>query len=556
MPGLEEHRQHLAPQRCGRHRAVQLHLAASGPGLGVAIAGGEGLAVDLVQVGHFVGREQRPRPVGLDPLHEQVGNPHRRVHVVGAAALVAGVAAQLEEVLDVVVPRLEVGAGRAAALAAAVDRHRHVVGDLEERHHALALDARAGDARAGAADVRPVVAEPARPLRQLGVVAERLEDVAEVVLDGRQVARRQLRPRRAGVEQRRRRRHVAQRRHQVVEGERLSGRVVLVDGQAHGDAHPEGLGQLHRPAAVARQVAIGQGLHAEILEQRVPFGPERRRQRRVVEGGQAAVVEAAADAASQATGERLPVARVAIAVAGRAPGHFAEQRVELEPRRRDAVGRIALDEGRRGEHQRPLDLGRGDAVEDRAQRLADERVDRDVGGEIADPCGDRGAEPRRVERHRRAVARADGQAAEAGPLEGGGPLRIALPLAVGTVEDVGLGDLVEALADERLLDQVLDVLDGRRRFAEARLRVGDDAVDDAVDDDGGPTRLDGRPDGPDRLDDGRVDPAAVEGSGLPGAFDDAQNGHGRTPGRTWISQRMGSPRRRSTTSCGRLRSRS
>ena len=161
----------------GLDRLVERHLAARGLGFVFLVALLERAAVEAVQIGHFVGREQRPRAVRDHALHEQVGNPVRRVHVVRAAALVAGVAAQIEEVLDVVVPRLEIRAGRAAPLPAPVDRHGDVVGDLQERHDALALDLRALDARAGAADVRPVVAEPARPLRQLRVVGERLEDV-------------------------------------------------------------------------------------------------------------------------------------------------------------------------------------------------------------------------------------------------------------------------------------------------------------------------------------------------------------------------------------------
>ena len=139
--------------------------------------------------------------------------------------------------------------------------------------------------------------------------------------------------------------------------------------------------------------------------------------------------------------------------------------------------------------------------------------------------GDRGHEPRRVERHRGAVAGADGEAAEAGALDRRRALRVALALPIGAVEDVGLGDFVEALAHERLLDQVLDVLDGRRRFAEAGIGLGDDAVDDGMD----ARRLDGRTRGADRLRHRAVDPAAVEGDDVAGAFDDAQNGHGRSP---------------------------
>ena len=70
------------------------------------------------------------------------------------------------------------------------------------------------------------------------------------------------------------------------------------------------------------------------------------------------------------------------------------------------------------------------------------------------------------------------------------------------------------------------MLDGRRRLAEARLGVGDDAVDDGVD----AGRLDGRAHGADRLRHRAVDSAAVEGHDVAGAFDDAQNGHGRSPG--------------------------
>ena len=61
----------------------------------------EVITVLVVQVGHVGGTEQGPISVVHDPLHEQVGQPVRGVHVVGAAAVVAGVLAQLEELLDV-----------------------------------------------------------------------------------------------------------------------------------------------------------------------------------------------------------------------------------------------------------------------------------------------------------------------------------------------------------------------------------------------------------------------------------------------------------------------
>src|SRR5205823_2985916 len=93
----------------------------------------ERLADLVVQVGNVRRREERPLAAFHHALHEEVGNPARGVHVVRAAAVVAGVLAQLEELLDVEVPGLEVTADGALPLAALVYRNRSIVDDLEER---------------------------------------------------------------------------------------------------------------------------------------------------------------------------------------------------------------------------------------------------------------------------------------------------------------------------------------------------------------------------------------------------------------------------------------
>jgi len=80
---------------------------------------------------------------------------------VGAAAVVTRVAAELEELEDVVVPGLEVGAAGALALAALVDGDELVVVELEEGDDALGLAVGAGDVRAGGP--RTEVQEPPRP---------------------------------------------------------------------------------------------------------------------------------------------------------------------------------------------------------------------------------------------------------------------------------------------------------------------------------------------------------------------------------------------------------
>ena len=142
---------------------------------------------------------------GLHALHEQVGNPVRRVHVVRAAAVVAGVLAQLEELEDVVVPGLEVGAAGALALAALVDGDELVVVELQERDDALGLAVGAADVGAGAADGGPRAAEAAGPLGEEGVFGDAAEhDALDGVVDVVEVAGAELGVERAGVEEGRR----------------------------------------------------------------------------------------------------------------------------------------------------------------------------------------------------------------------------------------------------------------------------------------------------------------------------------------------------------------
>ena len=132
-------------------------------------ARGERLAVEIVQIRRLVGREESPVAVGLDPLHEQVRHPsqsgcrgcggdRRRCSCAGRG------------ILRCPGPGLQIGADRALALATLVDGDRGVVGDLQERHHALALAVGALDVGTKAAHAGPVVTEPAGIFRQQRIV--------------------------------------------------------------------------------------------------------------------------------------------------------------------------------------------------------------------------------------------------------------------------------------------------------------------------------------------------------------------------------------------------
>jgi hypothetical protein len=148
MAGFEQHGQHFAPQVRRADLLEHMDFASRGLCLIESVAFGERLAVEVVQIWRFIRRKQRPFAVSLDTLHEQVRHPVRGVHVVGAAAIVAGVLAKVEKFLDVDMPCLEIGADRALAFAALVDGNRGIVGHFQERHHALALAIGALDMRA------------------------------------------------------------------------------------------------------------------------------------------------------------------------------------------------------------------------------------------------------------------------------------------------------------------------------------------------------------------------------------------------------------------------
>ena len=291
--------------------------------------------------------EQGPLAVFHHPLHEQVRHPVGRVHVVGAAAVVAGVLAQLQELLDVQMPGLEVGAHRALALAALIDRHRRVVHHFQERHDALGLAVGALDVGAERPHRGPVVAQPAGELGQQRVFLDGVVDAVQVVGDRGQVAARQLGAVGAGVEQGRGRAHEVEARQHVVELDGAGLAVALVERQAHRHAHEEGLGQLDAPAADVDEVAVVERLQAEVAELEVAVRVQRLRQRAQVEGAQARVEQAGGDALLDEPREVLGVARVHLGMGELLAQHLHLDAVQQQAGGDVAVGRVLLDQGAR-----------------------------------------------------------------------------------------------------------------------------------------------------------------------------------------------------------------
>ena len=174
MAGFKQHREHLAPQIGGFDGARGLDLAARRLGF-VSHIGGFKIQPKLVmQIGHVRRRKQGPAAFFHHPAHEQIGNPVGGVHVVGTAAVIAGVFAQLQKLLDVEMPCFQVSAHRTLALAALVNRHRRVIHHLEEGNNALRLTIGTLDARTQSAHTGPVVAQSAGELGQQSVFLDGL----------------------------------------------------------------------------------------------------------------------------------------------------------------------------------------------------------------------------------------------------------------------------------------------------------------------------------------------------------------------------------------------
>ncbi len=456
MPGLEQHRQHLAPQVARGHPLVQLELAAIGLGLVGGVGGLEVGAEPVVQVGACRRREQRPLATFHHPLHEQVGDPVGGVHVMRAPPVVAGVLAQLEELLDVEVPAFQVGAHRALALATLVDRHGRVVDDLQKRHHTLTLAVGALDVRAQRAHRRPVVAQAAGIFGQQRVLFQRLVNAVEVIGHGGQVATRQLGAQGAGVEQGGRARHEIEARQHVVELDRPRFAVDLLQRQTHCHAHEERLWQLDALLADVQEVAVVQRLQTQVVELQVALGLERRTQPRQIELLERRIHQLGRDATRDELWKVLGVAVSHGGLRHLSPDHLLADGVQQQPRSGMRVRRLLLEQRARGQDRCLVDLVDRHAVIQVAPRLGEDRLCPHIGAKARARRLDQRLQRRHVEWHPLTVV-GDVQCrlARRGLLH----LLGALLRTTLAIEHVGTRHLVVAAAHQAELDLVLHVFD-------------------------------------------------------------------------------------------------
>ncbi len=461
VAGFEQHGEHLAPQVLGGDGLEQLDLAVAGHGFVVLVALFEGAAGQVVQVRYFGRAEQGPLAVVEHALHEQVRNPVGGVHVVGTATVVTGVLAQLDELFDVHVPGFQVGTDSALALATLVDRHGGVVDHFQEGHDALALAVGAFDVGAQCAHRGPVVAQAAGEFRQHGVVVDGVVDARQVIRHGGQVAGRQLRTQGAGIEQGRGRRHVVEAGEQVVELDGAFFLLLLFDGQAHGHAHEEHLRQFEADTVLVDEVAVEQGLQAQVGELLVALVVQCGAQLGQVVALELGVEQFEFHALVHVGRQGLGV-EVGHFVVGGALGNAEEAQgfgtdvVHQQARGDVGVVRLALDQGTGSHHQGGVDVLLGDAVIQVLQGLAFDQRAIDFGKAFAGLADD-GLQATHVEGDQAAVGGGHADArVRLGDIGDALLARLGAGLAV---DHVVAGNLLFAGTHQGQFDLVLDLFD-------------------------------------------------------------------------------------------------
>ncbi len=389
-----------------------------------------------------------------------------------AAAVVAGVLAQFEEFLDVQVPGLQVGADGALALAALVHGHGRVVDHLEEGHHALRLAVRALDARTQGAHARPVVAQAAGELGQQGVFLDGLIDAVQIVGHRGQVAGRQLRAQRAAVEQRGRAAHEVEGRQQLVELDGARIAVLFLQRQAHGHAHEEGLGQLDARLAHVQEVAVVQGLQAQVVELLVALGLDGGSQAGQVVVQQLGVEQLVVHALADEAGEVLCVGRLDVGRLHVAAHDLAHDRVQQQAGGDVGVVGVFFDQRASGQDGGLEDFFDRHAVVQVAQRLGDDGGGLDIGVEVAAGRLDQRQQAGLVQRHALAVVGHMQHGRRCGGSSGsglGGLLLLGTFLvAAVAVQHVGACHVVVAAAHQAQFDLVLHIFNMEGAAARTR----------------------------------------------------------------------------------------
>ena len=172
----------------------------------------------LEQTRALIWTHERPVCVRLDSLHEQVRDPERIKEVPRTILLRAIVLAQLQELVNVRVPRLQVnGEGSLSLAASLVDIAGRVIVDFEHGHESVRVAVRTCDIRVLSSDAVHSEANATRVLANQGRLLQCVVDALDGILShGQQEAGAHLGLSSARVEQRGRRVREPLLTHQII----------------------------------------------------------------------------------------------------------------------------------------------------------------------------------------------------------------------------------------------------------------------------------------------------------------------------------------------------
>ena len=244
-----------------------------------------------------------------------------------------------------------------------------------------------------------------------------------------------------------------------------ASRSISFERQAHGHAHEEGLRQLDAGLAHVQEVAVVQGLQAQVVELQVALGLERGAQLLQVVLQQLLVQQFVVHALLDEAGEVVGVALRHLGRRQVAAQHFLEDGVQQQARGGVGVVGVLFDQRARRQDGGLVDLVHRHAVVQVAHGLGHDRVGLDVGAQVLAGRVDQALQVVQVQRDALAAV----EHVQRGRL--GRFLRAllgALLRAALAVQHVGAGDLVVAAAHQAQFDLVLHVLDVEGAAARAR----------------------------------------------------------------------------------------
>ena len=110
-----------------------------------------------MQIFHVTRAKEGPFAAFFHALHEQIRDPVCRIHIMGTSPFIPGVLPQLQKILNIQMPRLEIRTHCSLALTPLIYGNRRIIGHLKEGNHALTLAISSLDVRASGTDIRPVI---------------------------------------------------------------------------------------------------------------------------------------------------------------------------------------------------------------------------------------------------------------------------------------------------------------------------------------------------------------------------------------------------------------